>query len=57
MIYQTNKREVDRLTGRRLDDSRLAHPGSIKVDVGALLGSFSFDIQIQQLDDIPDKVR
>lgn len=57
MVYQPNKREVDGLTGRGFDDSRLADSRSVKVNVGSLFGSFSFDIQVQQLDNVPNKVR
>lgn len=56
MVYQTDERQEDGLPRRCLDDSRLAHAGGVQVDVRTLLLCFCFDVQIQYLDDVTDKV-
>lgn len=57
MVHETNERQVDSLASGSLDNRGLAHSSSVKIDVGSFLSGFGLDVQVQQLDDISDKVR
>lgn len=56
MVDQADQGQEDGLAGRCLDDGRLAHAGCIQVDVGTLLGSVFVDIEIEDFDNVADKV-
>jgi hypothetical protein len=56
MVHKSDQREENGLSGRGLNDRRLANPGGIQVDIGAFLCSFSFNVQIQELDNIANKI-
>jgi hypothetical protein len=56
VVDKTNQGEEDGLASRCLDDSRLAYACGIQIDVGTLFGSIFFDVQIEDLDNVSDKV-
>lgn len=56
MVDKTNQGQEDGLASRSFDDGRLSYACGIQIDVGALFGSIFFYIQIENLDDVSDKV-
>jgi hypothetical protein len=56
VVDETNEGQEDGLTGRRLDDGRLAYARGIQVDVGTFFGGIFFDVQIENLDNVADEV-
>lgn len=41
---------------RRFDDGRFADAGSIQVDVGSLFGRLSFDVEVEELNNISNEI-
>ena len=56
MVDKTDQGEEDGLASRCLDDGRLAYACGIQIDVGTLFGSIFFDVQIEDFDNVSNKV-
>jgi hypothetical protein len=56
VVNQADQREKDGLSGTSFDHRRLAHTRGVEIDVCAFFCCFGFDIEIEEFDDVADKV-
>jgi hypothetical protein len=56
VVDKTDEWQEDCLPRGGFDNCRLANAGGVKVDVGSLFGRLSFNVEVEEFDDVADEV-